>query len=374
VRRPVSLRNAVEKLLLSIWFPVPSSSLRVRLVLRLLGALLLPWSWLSRPIMRYRRSQISHTCTPGSPVVLVVGNLVVGGAGKTPVTLAIASRLSAAGIRVGLLCNAYRAEGRTAQLVDSNSDPRTVGDEALLLALASGLPVASGRRRDEALALLIAQHPALQLVISDDGLQHTRLPRRLELAVFDARGAGNRRLLPAGPLREPLADALHMAAVLLNGTRNSPVAHPQRFHFSVRATAIVPLDEFARRTGSKTVALESANEIQLAAAVQALRTLPASRRLALAGIAQPQRFADTLAALGLACTLQDLGDHARLDSAMIQALDADVILMTSKDAVKLLNLSDKRCWVVVVAAAFDDDFYPWLHSQLKPLLEGVKHG
>ncbi len=372
-----SLRNRIEKLLLSIWFPTAGDRSPTGLLRTLLGNLLVPLSWLTASISRYRRNQISRPVlsdlAPGSPgpIILVVGNLVAGGAGKTPASLAISRHLRDAGYKVGLLCNAYRATSDAAQMVNTGSAVAQVGDEALLLALDSGLAVASGRRRDQALGLLLAHDPEIDVVVADDGLQHSRLPRHLELAVFDARGAGNHRLLPAGPLREPLAHAQQMSAVLLNGTWLSPIAHDQVFHFSVRAAALCSLEHFAANLAPGEL---TRDDDQLEATLQELRKVPVTRRQAIAGIAQPQRFADTLAGFDLPCPVRALGDHARLDAAMIAAIDADVIIMTAKDAVKLLQLHDRRCWVLRVEAQFDAPFYTWLDTQIKPLLKGSKHG
>jgi tetraacyldisaccharide 4'-kinase len=372
-----SLRNMVEKLLLSIWFPTTGDRSPNGLLSALLGNLLVPLSWLTIPISRHRRNQISHLVRsdvapgPRRPVILVVGNLVAGGAGKTPASLAIARHLRDSGYKVGLLCNAYRATTDAAQMVNAGSAVSLVGDEALLLALGSGLAVASGRRRDQALGVLLAHDPAIEVVVADDGLQHSPLPRHLELAVFDARGAGNQRLLPAGPLREPLAHAQQMSAVLLNATRLTPIAHDRVFHFSVRAAALCSLQQFAANLAQGE---HAGGDDRLEATLRELRKVPIARRQAIAGIAQPQRFADTLAGLDLPCPMRALGDHARLDAAMIRAIDADIIIMTAKDAVKLLHLQDQRCWVLLVEAQFDAPFYTWLDTQIKPLLEGSKHG
>src|SRR5690606_9110044 len=131
------------------------------------------------------------------------------------------------------------------RLVRPRDDPAAAGDEPLLLAQSTGLPVAAGRRRAEAVARLLAAHPELDVVISDDGLQHAALARSVELAVFDERGVGNGRLLPAGPMRAPLAQAASMDALVLNGDAVAPLAHPRQYRFRIEPLRFVAVDGHA---------------------------------------------------------------------------------------------------------------------------------
>ncbi len=373
-----SVRRAIENWLLAIWFPKPEDK-PVPLLQKFAGLLLAPFSWPVLLLSQRARTRVMEPVSPGLPVVLIVGNLVAGGAGKTPATLAISAGLARAGLKVGLLCNAYRAKSSVAQLVTVESRASDVGDEALLLARISGLPVASGRQRGEALKLLCTAHPDLQVVVSDDGLQHYALARSLEFVVFDARGAGNRRLLPAGPLREPLEHVRQMDAVLLNEVSNSPIAHACQYHFRIEARALIPLNEF-KRLGESSTSIGIRNQVgpwaaeALRVAVKHLGQLGEGRLLGIAGIAQPQRFAELLSAIGLPCPVRSLGDHAYLDRGTLQAIDADGIVMTAKDAVKLLNVNDPRCWVLIVEAEFETAFLPWLLGKIEPLIGSSKHG
>src|SRR5450432_1580610 len=221
-------RLRIEKRLLRLWFgPIDDPANR------LLAALLSPLSALTRRVARKRRvALLDSGRRPARPLV-VVGNLIAGGAGKTPAVIAIATELTRRSIRVGLLASGYRGTQTGPRLVDAQSDAAIAGDEAVLLARRTGVPVAAGRDRQAALSLLLAAHPEIAVVVSDDGLQHAGLPRTVELAVFASRGAGNGRLLPAGPLREPIEDALAMSALLLNGSAAPPVAHPLCFGFDI---------------------------------------------------------------------------------------------------------------------------------------------
>ena len=308
-----------------------------------LRALLLPLSWLAGRIAERRRARIRALRPPPRPVV-VVGNLVTGGAGKTPLAIAIATGLAARGLRCGILASGYRAARSEARLVDARSDPALDGDEPVLLAAATGLPVAAGRRRADALELLRASHPELEVIVSDDGLQHESLARTLEIAVFDARGAGNGRLLPAGPLREPLAHCSDMDAIALNGPAQAPLAHPRSFRFEVRPT------RFVHVAGREPPCEPGAFA----------RVLRGRALLAIAGIGEPERFFRTLRGLGLDPQCVALGDHARIDAQWLGSLQAPVIVMTAKDAVKCRAFADDRCWALEVGALADPALIDWI--------------
>src|SRR5690606_23055651 len=185
----------------------------------LAGIVLRPLATLTAAVSGSRRQRIlaARARRREPPLVIVVGNLVVGGAGKTPLVATIAGELAARGWRCGILCRGYRRRSGEPVLVGPGDDADEVGDEPLMLARETGLPVAVGVGRAAALELLRDANPDRSVVISDDGLQHVALPRDVEIVVFDARGAGNRRLLPAGPLREPLAHVRGMDAVVVNG-------------------------------------------------------------------------------------------------------------------------------------------------------------
>lgn len=345
------MRAQLERILLNIWF-APTALARAA------SAMLLPLSWLTRRHSHQARTRVNRASSPDRPIVIVIGNLVVGGAGKTPACLAIAEHLRSKHWRVGLLSHAYRASSASAQLVDTGSSASLVGDEAVLLARTSQLPVASGRDRAQALALLCRHHPDLQVVLSDDGLQHAGLVRDLELAVFGARGAGNQRLLPAGPLREPLRHLDQMDAILLNGTAHSPHPHRAQFSFRIEPQSLLPLQSFLAHAPAPSSLREAAD---------AMKRLRPGELVAIAGISEPSRLTQTLRSLGIVCPVRPLGDHALLNQALLNGIDAKAIIMTAKDAVKLAGCSDNRCWVLTVGAQFDADFTAWLDSQMARL-------
>lgn len=352
-------RQRIESLLTRLWFaPTPG------LALRLVGLCLAPLAWLVGTVATRRRQRIAALPLPSIPVV-IVGNLVVGGVGKTPLVGAIAAALAERGWRPGLLARGHGARRHDARLVGALDDPAETGDEPVLLARQGGHPVAAGAQRAAALALLRSSHPEVDLVVSDDGLQHEGLPRTVEIAVFDARGAGNGRLLPAGPLREPLRHAQDMDAVLLNGDARCPTAARRSFRFAIEPGVFVRIARGpAPAPGLPDTLSPEAFRAHVAAACG--RSDAPGALVAVAGIGAPQRFFDTLARLGLppAQTLCP-GDHQPLTPETLAALDARFIVMTTKDAVKCEAWADDRCWALQASARLDPAFVDWLDDTLR---------
>lgn len=373
------IRGRLEAALRALWFdPAPPASLRAA---GLLLALLTPITDLAAA--RQRRA---IAALPAPPVpVLVVGNLVVGGAGKTPLVAAIVQALAARGWHPGILARGHGARRADARLVAPGDDPEHAGDEPLLLAQLTGRPVAAGRRRAEALAALLAAHPEVDVVVSDDGLQHAALPRSVEVAVFDARGAGNRRLLPAGPLREPLSHLAGMDAIAINGAPALPVdapanapagapagglagglagpATPRAFRFDV-------LPERFVRVGREDEHLDPAAFRARVEAACGAADSPGCLA-AVAGIGAPERFFASLASLGLPPALAHTpGDHRPLTRDALRALDARFVVMTTKDAVKCRAWADDRCWALQASARLDPAFVDWLDNALRETKRG----
>ncbi|MFN3569899.1 MAG: tetraacyldisaccharide 4'-kinase, partial [Polaromonas sp.] len=180
-----------------------------------LACLLLPLALLFGVLGRVRRSlyRANLLRSEKMPVpVVVVGNVVAGGAGKTPTVIALVQHLQAAGIRAGVVSRGYGRRGEGCLEVLPDTPPELSGDEPALIRRATHAPVFVAARRADAARALLAAHPATQLIVCDDGLQHYALQRDLEIAVFDDRGAGNGWLLPAGPLREPWPERLQRGA------------------------------------------------------------------------------------------------------------------------------------------------------------------
>lgn len=322
--------------------------------------MLTPLSWVVTAVARRRARAIRKGPGSSATPVIVVGNLVVGGAGKTPATIAIVRGLRARGMSVGVLCGSYRASDPGPNWVTAESDAARVGDEAVLLARRTGVPVVSARDRGAALELLRARSSP-DLVISDDGLQHPGLPRWIELAVFDSRGAGNGRVLPAGPLREPLTRARAADALLLNGTDAAPIEHDRRFSFEVRARGCRALPGTGPHDGQPC-----AGDDGLVPVERFRQWLGERRALAIAGIAQPGRFHRTLEHCGIAFEAMSLPDHVGGDvlAAALAGAAGRVAIVTEKDAVKLAHSAGPAGWCLIVDAEFGDDFFNWLLERI----------
>lgn len=279
-----------------------------------LAWLLWPLSLLMLLLVRLRQGLYLSGLLRREPLpvpVIVVGNVVAGGAGKTPVVMALVQHLQARGRHPGAISRGYGRHAHDCREVQIGSDPRDVGDEPALIRHRTDVPVFVATRRIDAAHALLQRHPEVDVLVSDDGLQHLALARDIEICVFDDRGVGNGFLLPAGPLREPWPR--HVDLVLHSGARPAFSGH-----IAQRALASHAL----RSDGSR---------IELAALTQDGQPL-----LALAAIAQPQAFFAMLQAQGLplAQTLA-LPDHYDFDSWQRPSDKDYTLICTEKDAVKL---------------------------------------
>lgn len=271
--------------------------------------------------------------------VIVVGNIFIGGTGKTPLTIWLAQALREAGFRPGVISRGHGSRGEVPRAVTPDSDTREVGDEPVLIARRAGVPVVVGRKRVEAGRALLASHPEVDVILTDDGLQHYALARDIEVVLFDGRGVGNGWLLPAGPLREPPSRRRDLTVV------NAPELDP----------------ELARAVGGKPfrmqLAGDTAERLSAPHERQPLAAFAGRRVLAAAGIGNPGRFFALLRGAGLRFAELPLPDHYDFRDDPFAGVDADVILITEKDAVKcgqLENLKDDpRLWVVPVTARID---------------------
>lgn len=303
----------------------------------LLAWLLLPVSLMYRLLTALRRllyanGLLASSCLP-VPVV-VVGNLFVGGTGKTPLVIWLVEQLRARGLQPGVISRGYGASVAQATAVGPDSAAADVGDEPLLISLRTQAPVVVGRRRVLAAQQLLALHPEVDVIISDDGLQHYALARDVEIELSDARGYGNGWLLPAGPLREPVSRRCDFRIV----NRPGPA--------SAGSHAMQLAGEHAERLADRS------QRRPLAGLSDGLRVAAA------AGIGNPQRFFDMLAGQGVQLTQAlPLPDHYDFSVDPFSALAADLILITEKDAVKCARITalaaDPRLWVVPVTAQLD---------------------
>lgn len=281
--------------------------------------------------------------------VIVVGNITVGGTGKTPLTLWLVQALQTAGYRPGIVSRGYGGRQRGPLAVTAASDPADVGDEPLLLAQRAQVPVYIGRRRAAAGRALLQAHPDTDVLIADDGLQHYALGRDVEIAVVDGlRRFGNGRLLPAGPLRELPRRLDAVDAVVVNGGTTDwlRVASP------VHRMRLEP-----RRLRR----LRDPNEIQ------GLDWLRGRRLNAVAGIGHPERFFGLLRELGAEVTPHPFPDH---HAYRLAELPEGTVVMTAKDAVKCAAFARADDWVLEVDAVVD----PALQTRILKLLPPPRHG
>ena len=309
-----------------------------------LAIALWPVSLLFGAVAALRRALFRAGLTPVErlPVpVVVVGNLIVGGAGKTPTTLALVELLRRHGRSPGIVSRGFGREGDAVVLVKPDDSAATAGDEPLLLRLRSRAPVAVGRDRIAAGEALLAQHPEVDVILSDDGLQHLRLGRDAQVIVFDERGAGNGWLLPAGPLREPVTASVPPRSVVVY---NAPApSTPWPGHVARRGLGGV-VELAAWRRGEP-------------ARLDALHALRGRALIAAAGVARPERFFGMLREAGLSITELPLPDHHHFATVPWPAGTANVVV-TEKDAVKLRPeaAAGARVWVATLDFALGPAF------------------
>ena len=268
--------------------------------------------------------------------VVIVGNISVGGTGKTPLVQWLVRRLQQGGRRPAIVSRSYAASATRPARVRAGDDPAVRGDEAVLLAAALACPVWSGPDRSETARALLAAHPEVDTLVCDDGLQHYALARDVEIAVVDAvRGFGNGLLLPAGPLREPRTRLARVDAVVVNGEAPpDPLGPAPVFAMALAGTRFRNLADPTRTASAADFA--------------------GLRLVAVAGIGHPERFFVHLRALGLAFEAHAFADHHRFTAEDIRFPEADAILMTEKDAIKCASFPDARMWALPVEAVTSD--------------------
>lgn len=305
----------------------------------------LPLMWLYIFLSRLNRLLARPHRLP-VPVV-VVGNIIVGGAGKTPLTLWLAGELKRHGFRPGIVSRGYGRDADGVIEVSSSSRPDAVGDEPLLLARRSGAPVWVGRRRVAAAESLLAAHPEVNVILCDDGLQHYALARDVELVVFDRRGVGNGWRLPLGPLRESMRRLATVDAIIGNNLEIGAIpASAPVFEMDLKPGAFYKLDD-----PESTCTAEN------------LRGR--AKCHAVAGIGHPERFFQTLERLGLDCATHPFPDHHRYSAADLSFAQDGVLLMTEKDAVKCAGLTMGETWVLPVEAELPPAFVDLILEKLR---------
>ncbi|MBP6115603.1 MAG: tetraacyldisaccharide 4'-kinase [Neisseriaceae bacterium] len=299
--------------------------------------------------LAYRRGWKKQARLP-VPVV-VVGNIHVGGVGKTPIVMALVQAFQARGLRVGVISRGYGRRSSATQCVVAGGSAADYGDEPLLIAQSTGVPVAVGSSRYAAGQCLLAAHPDLDLIVTDDGLQHYALARDFEVVVLSAGyGLANTGLLPQGPLREPLSRLAQADALVITQAEQLARIQAQLPPSPPRFLSTLTPGVFYRLDDPK----------QTATAAQ-LQGLPLT---AVAGIGQPQKFYQTLAGLGLSlsATLSFPDHHVYQASDFIDA--NAVFVVTEKDAVKLKNIPLLQVWVLPVSATIEPNLAAFVCAEL----------
>lgn len=321
---------------------------------------LLPLAWLFDAVSALERASyrlgIRRVAQLPVPVV-VVGNLIVGGAGKTPTVMYVVDALRRHGFVPGIVSRGYGGSHDDVLRVARDMPARRCGDEPLLMHLRTGAPLMVGRDRVAAARQLLQACPEVDAIVSDDGLQHRALARDVQVLVFDERGVGNGWLLPAGPLREKLPDAVPACSLIVY---NAPApSTPLPGTLAQRSLAgVVSLSDWWRGEPASRTALE------------ALRAKPL---IAAAGLARPARFFEMLRACGLTITPLPLPDHYAFTTLPWPADTADVVL-TEKDAIKLnaARSGTTRIWVARLDFWLDRAFDDALIALIAP--SGRRHG
>lgn len=315
----------------------------------MLTLLLLPFAALFAVVSGLRRLAFRRgwltAVSVGVPVV-IVGNLTAGGSGKTPLVIWLVNWLRAQGHRPGVVSRGYGGAARGCVDVQPDSQPAEVGDEPLLIHVKTTAPVVVGRDRVAAARTLLARHPGVDVIVSDDGLQHYRLQRDIELVVIDAAtGLGNGWPLPAGPLREP-GSRLRSVDAVIQVVRGTAQPHP-----------------YGPKTWRADYTAGQAWRLRAPLERKALRDLPQHDWLAATGIGRPQGFFDMLQAEGIRFSPRAFADHHAFQPQELPAHAA--VLMTEKDAVKCLTFAGADWWAVELDVAPESGFIDWLDARLK---------
>ncbi len=332
------MKKTLARWAVDIWYKDP-----------FIGTWLMPLGFLFADFVKFRKFlyRIGVLKKHSMPVpVIVVGNITVGGTGKTPLLIYLAQLLKDAGYRPGIISRGYGGQAESwPQWVDANSTAANVGDEALLIAKQTGCPMAVGPLRVEDAKLLLKQSDC-NVILSDDGLQHYALNRDIEIAVIDGeRRFGNGYCLPAGPLRETIDRLQSVDFIVVNGEKSEP-------------------NELSMRiTGDTAINLVTGER-------KSLQEFKATGCHALAGIGNPDRFFKLLESAGLSCKTHGFPDHYKFQRSDIEFGDDEQVLMTEKDAVKCMAFAGNQHWYIPVKAVPEQDF----SEQLLKLLREKNNG
>ncbi len=329
----IIMKKLIAKLLNEVWYKD-----------HFVGTWLMPFSFIFMDVIKFRHWMYKKGYKPVEklPVpVIIVGNITVGGTGKTPLVIYLAQQLKQQGFKPGVISRGYGGQSENWPLrVTAESDALLVGDEAVLIAQQAGCPVAVGPVRADA-ARLILENEACDVIISDDGLQHYALHRDIEIVVIDGeRRFGNNFCLPSGPLREPQERIQEVDFVICNGGESCE-------------NEILMQLEGAYAINMKTQQRKPLVEFK------------GLRCSAMAGIGNPPRFFALLKQYGLNCRTTSFPDHYAYSANDIRYKDAQAILMTEKDAVKCRDFASEQHWFVPVQAKLEKQFIGDLTALLR---------
>lgn len=347
----------IESALLQIWYGGRKPGILTGLTLNALEV--------AYKSLRWATGQHSKACAAKkscSPPVLVVGNLIAGGAGKTPIVMAICQHLLTQGKKVGIVSRGYGRSTNTPILIDPAQrmpEANDTGDEPLFLSRETGCPVAVCADRNQAVQLLLSRFPDLHLIVSDDGLQHHRLARQIEWVVFDRRAHGNGQMLPAGPLREPISRLNSVDAVLCSNI--SPQALSKALKWPARDSwhaITVNLTGFRQLSSGHTLTIEQAREQWNSLTLAAFT-----------GIADPNKLFDAIRSAGLNLDVSSgLPDHFNYPADFCAQFKQQVLITSGKDAVKL-NDSNSKVWVAEINVKLPPALIQALEDCLGPTID-----
>ena len=317
-----------------------------------LHLILVPISLIFHVLIAFRRELYQNGMKTSERLllpVIVIGNISVGGTGKTPLTLALAQQLIERGWHPLIVSRGYKSSATYPQQVQPRMSALQAGDEPLLMARRKICPVWIGRDRAATARAALQVHLQCDIVLCDDGLQHYRLQRDVEIAVIDGeRGFGTGWLLPAGPLREPVSRLQTVDAVVVNGGTVATGQYAMRLEGSVFYNLLDPGQTATADDLRKRTAVSHGSKVH-----------------AVAGIGNPQRFFNHLEQLGIAFTPHPFPDHHQYSASDLAFADCEAILLTEKDAVKCASFADARYWVLRVDALVDPDLLEHILRKIK---------
>jgi len=321
--------------------------------------LLLPFTFLYCALHSFQRWKLSRKRSKPPLPVIIVGNISIGGTGKTPLVIHLAKLLEASGYKPSIITRGYGGNStHWPKTVDDQSNAKEVGDEPVLMAMHTGLPVVAGPDRCLDIQLLLSKYNC-DVIISDDGLQHYKLHRDIEIVLVDGeRQLGNGWCIPAGPLRENSRGLGNVDFVVLNTGSQNEVAGKQAF---VRDHQIKSLFSMGLSGG----VLHSLGDSK----TQGLHRLKGKLVHAVTGIGNPQRFYQTLEAAGVCLIRHSFPDHHIFKQEELEFSDGKIVIMTEKDAVKCKGFSLNSCWYLPVEAQLEDGFDGQLLDRLRLVVE-----